>query len=51
MEIMSEEYKNRLKGLLRSLFQFDSADLDFGIYRIIYGKLSLPFIHITQGAK
>ncbi len=35
---MSEEYKNRLKGLLRSLFQFDSADLDFGIYRIMNKK-------------
>jgi adenine-specific DNA-methyltransferase len=35
---MSEEYINRLKGLLRSLFQFDSADLDFGIYRIMNKK-------------
>lgn len=35
---MSEEYKTRLKGLLRSLFQFDSADLDFGIYRIMNKK-------------
>jgi adenine-specific DNA-methyltransferase len=35
---MSEEYKNRLKLLLRSLFQFDSADLDFGIYRIMNKK-------------
>lgn len=35
---MSEEYKDRLKGLLRNLFQFDSADLDFGIYRIMNKK-------------
>jgi adenine-specific DNA-methyltransferase len=25
----------RLKTLLRELFQFDAADLDFGIYRIM----------------
>ncbi len=31
---MSEEYRNRLKGLLMSLFQFDSEDLDFD-YKII----------------
>lgn len=35
---MSEEYKNRLKGLLKSLFQFESAELDFGIYRIMNKK-------------
>lgn len=35
---MSEEYKKKLKELLKSLFQFDSADLDFGIYRIMNKK-------------
>jgi adenine-specific DNA-methyltransferase len=28
----------KLQGLLRELFQFDSADLDFGIYRIMNYK-------------
>jgi len=31
--MMTQAY-DKLKGLLRELFQFDSADLDFGIYRI-----------------
>jgi len=35
---MTNEYKNQLKRLLRNLFQFDSADLDFGIYRIMNKK-------------
>ena len=30
--------KDRLKSLLRRLFQFDVADLDFGIYRIMNQK-------------
>lgn len=34
-ENQSESSRERLKGLLRELFQFDSADLDFGIYRIM----------------
>lgn len=29
------DYRQRLKDLLRELFQFDAADLDFGIYRIM----------------
>ena len=29
------ENKIRLQKLLKELFQFDSADLDFGIYRIL----------------
>ncbi|WP_338835625.1 site-specific DNA-methyltransferase [Neomoorella thermoacetica] len=33
-----EEAVNKLKGLLRTLFQFDCADLDFGIYRIMNYK-------------
>jgi hypothetical protein len=32
--MMTQAY-DKLKGLLRGLFQFDSADLDFGIYRIM----------------
>ena len=35
---MSEDYKGQLKRLLRKLFQFDYADLDFGIYRIMNKK-------------
>jgi len=30
-----EDSRKRLKGLLRGLFQFDVADLDFGIYKIM----------------
>ena len=37
-ENMTDDYKNQLKILLRKLFQFDSADLDFGIYRIMNKK-------------
>jgi len=32
---MSESPRQRLQRLLHELFQFDSADLDFGIYRIM----------------
>ncbi len=35
---MAEDYRERLQNLLRKLFQFDSADLDFGIYRIMNRK-------------
>ncbi len=35
---MSEDYKKKLKSLLRRLFQFESSDLDFGIYRIMNYK-------------
>jgi adenine-specific DNA-methyltransferase len=35
---MTDDYKKQLKRLLRNLFQFDSADLDFGIYRIMNKK-------------
>ncbi len=34
----NNEYKNKLKEKLRELFQFDSAELDFGIYRIMNYK-------------
>jgi hypothetical protein len=29
------DYRQRLKDLLREIFQFDTADLDFGVYRIL----------------
>ena len=32
------EHQARFQALLRELFQFDSADLDFGIYRIMNHK-------------
>jgi len=35
---MAEDYTKKLQSLLRKLFQFDSADLDFGIYRIMNRK-------------
>lgn len=35
---MTKDYRHELQGLLRKLFQFDSADLDFGIYRIMNYK-------------
>ena len=37
-ENMSDDYKKQLKNLLNNLFQFDAADLDFGIYRIMNKK-------------
>jgi adenine-specific DNA-methyltransferase len=33
-----EEYRDKFQTLLRELFQFDCADLDFGIYRIMNYK-------------
>ncbi|TKJ29071.1 MAG: hypothetical protein CEE40_09875, partial [Chloroflexi bacterium B3_Chlor] len=40
MDITDKRTQNRrkLQSLLRQLFQFDSADLDFGIYRIMNEK-------------
>lgn len=35
---MPDDYKAELQKLLRKLFQFDVADLDFGIYRIMNQK-------------
>lgn len=37
---MIDDYTQKLQGLLRTLFQFDSTDLDFGIYRIMNQKRS-----------
>jgi adenine-specific DNA-methyltransferase len=33
-----EQYRDKFQGLLREPFQFDCADLDFGIYRIMNYK-------------
>ncbi|HPV12309.1 MAG: site-specific DNA-methyltransferase [Verrucomicrobia bacterium] len=33
-----DQYREKFQGLLRELFQFDCADLDFGIYRIMNYK-------------
>ena len=33
-----DQYSDKFQGLLRELFQFDCADLDFGIYRIMNYK-------------
>ncbi|MHA1920366.1 MAG: DNA methyltransferase [Promethearchaeota archaeon] len=35
---MENKWKERLQNLLRKLFQFESEDLDFGIYRIMNQK-------------
>src|SRR3989339_703314 len=35
MTPMTESPRQKLQRLLHELFQFDSADLDFGIYRIM----------------
>ena len=35
---MSETNLEKLQRLLREMFQFESAELDFGIYRIMYYK-------------
>jgi adenine-specific DNA-methyltransferase len=37
---MSENSLRKFQDLLRMLFQFDCADLDFGIYRILNYKRS-----------
>src|SRR6187399_1400616 len=34
---MSQKYE-RLKGLLKELFQLDQPDLDFGLYRVMHAK-------------
>jgi len=38
MQDKREQNRQKLQSLLRQLFQFDSADLDFGIYRIMNRK-------------
>ena len=39
----------KFQGLLRDLFQFDCADLDFGIYRIMNHKREVIDQYIDQG--
>ena len=36
--VTTTENRTKFQGLLRELFQFDCADLDFGIYRIMNRK-------------
>ena len=40
------ELKEKLKAKLREIFQFESEDLDFGIYRIMNYKPYIPHILI-----
>ena len=42
------EHRQRFQALLRELFQFDSADLDFGIYRIMNHKRDVIERYIAE---
>ncbi|PKN27539.1 MAG: site-specific DNA-methyltransferase [Deltaproteobacteria bacterium HGW-Deltaproteobacteria-21] len=42
------DYREKFQELLRELFQFDCADLDFGIYRIMNYKREVVEKFITQ---
>ena len=42
------EHQARFQALLRELFQFDSADLDFGIYRIMNHKRTVLERYIAE---
>ena len=42
------EHQQRFQALLRELFQFDSADLDFGIYRIMNHKRDVIERYIAE---
>lgn len=44
-----EDYRLRFQELLRQLFQFESADLDFGIYRIMNQKRDVVERFIQKG--
>jgi adenine-specific DNA-methyltransferase len=44
----SESKLKKFQGLLRTLFQFDCADLDFGIYRILNYKRQQVEVFITE---
>jgi adenine-specific DNA-methyltransferase len=44
----SEPELKKFQGLLRTLFQFDCADLDFGIYRILNYKRQQVEAFITE---
>ena len=37
-DIHSNQKYEKLKNLLRELFQLDQPDLDFGLYRIMHAK-------------
>lgn len=43
-----EQFREKFQRLLRELFQFDCADLDFGIYRIMNYKRGVIEKFITQ---
>ena len=43
-----EQYREKFQQLLRELFQFDCADLDFGIYRIMNHKRDVIQRFITK---
>lgn len=42
------DYRDKFQSLLRDLFQFDCADLDFGIYRIMNHKRDIIERYITE---
>jgi len=42
------DYQNKFQQLLRELFQFDCAGLDFGIYRIMNHKRDVVERFITR---
>ena len=44
-----EKYQDKFQRLLRELFQFDCADLDFGIYRIMNRKRDVIEKKLTEG--
>jgi len=46
---MNSSARMKFQNLLRDLFQFDSADLDFGIYRIMNHKRTVIEQFITEG--
>jgi len=43
-----EQYREKFQALLRELFQFDCADLDFGIYRIMNHKREILDRFVSQ---
>jgi len=42
------DYRNKFQSLLRDLFQFECADLDFGIYRIMNHKRDIIERYISE---
>lgn len=44
-----DNYLNKFQELLRTLFQFEASDLDFGIYRILNYKRDLVEKFINEG--